>query len=124
METRSLMKAVHSGVSWSSIRRFLDITGFSQQDISSYLMIPERTFARRREAGIFDRRESEQLLRLAELSQAALELFNGDTNATRSWMTSPVRGLGNATPIDYARSEFGAREVRDLIGRLQDGIFS
>ncbi len=68
METPSLMKAVHSGVSWSSIRKFLDITGFSQQNLSSYLMIPERTFARRREAGTFDRRESEQLLRLAELS--------------------------------------------------------
>jgi len=45
-----------------------------------------------REAGTFDRRESEQLLRLAEISQSALELFDGDTTATRTWLTSPVRG--------------------------------
>jgi len=115
METPSLMQAVQSGLSWNAVRKFLDITGIT---------IPERTFARRREAGAFDRRESEQLLRLAEISQAALELFDGDTAATRTWLTSPVRGLGNAHPIDFAQSEFGAREVRDLIGRLADGVFS
>jgi putative toxin-antitoxin system antitoxin component (TIGR02293 family) len=118
------MQAVQSGLSWNSVRKFLDITGLSQQDLAKYLTIPERTFARRREPGIFDRRESEQLLRLAEISEAALELFDGDTAATRTWLTSPVRGLGNARPIDFAQSEFGAREVRDLIGRLTDGVFS
>jgi putative toxin-antitoxin system antitoxin component (TIGR02293 family) len=124
METPSLMQAAQSGLSWSAVRKFLDITGFSRQDLAKYLAIPERTFARRREAGTFDRRESEQLLRLAEISQAALELFDGDTTATRTWLTSPARGLGNARPIDFAQSEFGAREVRDLIGRLADGVFS
>jgi putative toxin-antitoxin system antitoxin component (TIGR02293 family) len=124
METPSLMQAAQSGLSWNAVRKFLDIIGLSQQDLAKYLAIPERTFARRRETGTFDRRESEQLLRLAEISQAALELFDGDTEATRTWLTSPVRGLGNARPIDFAQSEFGAREVRDLIGRLADGVFS
>jgi putative toxin-antitoxin system antitoxin component (TIGR02293 family) len=124
MATTSLMLAAKSGLSWTSVRKFLDLTGLSQQDLAAYLVIPERTFARRRERGAFDRRESEQLLRLAEISQAALELFDGDTAAARTWLTSPVRGLGNARPIDFAQSEFGAREVRDLIGRLGDGVFS
>ena len=124
METPSLMQAAQSGLSWNAVRKFLDIIGLSQQDLAKYLAIPERTFARRRETGTFDRRESEQLLRLAEISQAALGLFDGDTEATRTWLTSPVRGLGNARPIDFAQSEFGAREVRDLIGRLADGVFS
>jgi putative toxin-antitoxin system antitoxin component (TIGR02293 family) len=124
METASLMQAVQSGLSWNAVRKFLDIFGFSQQELAKYLTIPERTFARRREVGTFDRRESEQLLRLAEISQAALELFDGDTAATRTWLTSRVRGLGNARPIDFAQSEFGAREVRDLIGRLAEGVFS
>jgi putative toxin-antitoxin system antitoxin component (TIGR02293 family) len=124
METPSLMQTVQSGLSWNAVRKFLDITGLSQQDLAKYLAIPDRTFARRRETGTFDSRESEQVLRLAEISQAALDLFDGDTAATRTWLTSPVRGLGNARPIDFAQSEFGAREVRDLIGRLVDGVFS
>ncbi len=35
----------------------------------------------------------------------------------------PVRGLNNARPIDYARTDYGAREVRNLIGRLEHGVF-
>lgn len=124
METASLMQAVKSGLSWNAVHKFLGITGLSQQDLAKYLTIPERTFARRREAGTFDRRESEQLLRLAEIYQAALDLFDDDTAATRTWLTAPVKGLGNARPIDFAQSEFGAREVRDLMGRLADGAFS
>jgi len=124
METASLMRAVQSRLSWNAVHKFLEITGISQLELAKYLTIPERTFARRREAGTFNRRESEQVLRLAEISQAALDLFDGDTTATRTWLTSRVRGLGNARPIDVAQSEFGVREVRDLIGRLADGVSS
>jgi putative toxin-antitoxin system antitoxin component (TIGR02293 family) len=84
MQTASLMRAVESRLSWDAVRKFLDITGLSQQDLAKYLTIPERTFARRREAGTFDRRKSEQVLRLAEISQAVLELFDGDTAAART----------------------------------------
>jgi putative toxin-antitoxin system antitoxin component (TIGR02293 family) len=118
------MDVAESGVSWNSVRKLLDATGLTQQEMAAYLDLPERTFARRREAGAFDRRESEQLLRLAEIWEAALELFQGDAARTHSWLTSPTFGLGNMRPIDFAKSEFGAREVRSLIGRLADGVFS
>lgn len=124
LEIPSLMQAVAKGLSWNAVRRFLDVTGLTQQELAKYLDIPDRTLARRRETGAFDRRESEQLVRLAEIYEAAYELFDGDAEATRRWLTAPVRGLNNDRPIDFAQSEFGAREVRDLIGRLADGVFS
>jgi putative toxin-antitoxin system antitoxin component (TIGR02293 family) len=124
MDTHALMDVVDSGLSWTSVRKFLDATRLTQQEMSAYLNLPERTFARRREAGAFDRRESEQLLRLAEIWEAALVLFDGDAVRTHSWLTTPTFGLGNVRPIDFAKSEFGAREVRALIGRLADGVFS
>lgn len=99
-------------------------TGFSQQQLASYLDVPERTFARRRETGSLDRRESEKLLRLAEIWDSALDLFDGDAARTRGWLVAPAFGLGNVAPIEYARTEFGGREVRALIGRLADGVFS
>jgi hypothetical protein len=66
MATASLIQAVKSGISWDAVRKFFDITGLSQQDLARYLAISERTFARSREAGTFDHRESEQVLRLPE----------------------------------------------------------
>lgn len=123
MDAPSLIHAVAAGLSWSAVKKFLDATGLTQQELANYLDIPERTFARRREAGGFDRRESEQLLRLAEIWEAALDLFDGDTARTHSWLTSKRRlSFGGARAIDYAKNEFGAREVRALIGRLEDGV--
>ncbi len=125
MDAPSLIHAAASGLSWGAVKKFLDATGLTQQDLAHYLDIPERTFARRREAGAFDRRESEQLLRLAEIWEAALELFDGDAARTHSWLTSRRRlSLGGARAIDYAKNEFGARELRALIGRLEDGVIS
>lgn len=68
--------------------------------------------------------EFENTRRIAEIYEAAIELFDGDRDAARLWLTSPAYGLGNARPVEFAQSEPGAREVRDLIGRLNDGVFS
>ncbi|HTZ60948.1 MAG TPA: antitoxin Xre-like helix-turn-helix domain-containing protein [Acidobacteriaceae bacterium] len=124
IDVPALIRAANAGLSWSSVKRFLKATGLNQQQLADYLDIPNRTFARRREAGSLDRRESEKVLRLAEIWEAALELFDGDDERTRGWLLAPAFGLGNATPIDYARTEFGGREVRALIGRIADGVFS
>ena len=57
MDAPSLIRAVTAGLSWSAVKKFLGATGLTQQELAHYLDIPERTFARRREAGAFDRRE-------------------------------------------------------------------
>lgn len=124
MNLPSLIRLIDKGLPWSTVPAFARISGFSQQELADFLGIPARTFARRRHSGTLDPAESERLLRLAEIFVAAKGLFAGDQDGARQWLTSPVRGLNNARPIDYARTELGAREVRNLIGRLEDGVFS
>jgi putative toxin-antitoxin system antitoxin component (TIGR02293 family) len=67
--------------------------------------------------------ESDRLLRLAEIFQfqGASDLFEGNTAAARKWLQSPEKGLGNVSPIDYAVTDIGACEVRNLIGRVEYG---
>lgn len=124
MATPTLLKVIISGLGWSSVDSFLHESGFTQQQLAEYLGIPLRTLARRKEAGGLDGNESERLLRLSEIYDAAFDLFRGNKTDAREWLLSPVRGLNNARPIDYARTDYGAREVRSLIGRLEHGVFS
>ena len=48
----------------------------------------------------------------------------GTTQHARTWLAAPQHGLGGAIPLDYARTEVGAREVEDLLGRIEYGVYS
>jgi putative toxin-antitoxin system antitoxin component (TIGR02293 family) len=109
---------------WGQVGQFLDQSGLTTRQLASFLELPERTFARRRESGRLLKPESERMLRLMEIFSSLLELFDGDTAAAREWLIEPAEGLGQARPIDYAQTDFGGREVRNLIGRLEHGVFS
>ena len=39
-------------------------------------------------------------------------------------MFAKNRALGGATPLDFAKTEPGAREVENVLGRLEHGVFS
>ena len=53
-----------------------------------------------------------------------VELFDGDTKAAMVWMSTPRTALANQTPLEHSRTVPGAREVEDLINRIEPGVFS
>jgi putative toxin-antitoxin system antitoxin component (TIGR02293 family) len=99
-------------------------SGVSLQQIASIIGTPPRTLARRKAAGRLSADESEKLLRLSAVFEKALEFFDGDREGALQWLSAPKRALENHTPLDYVRTEVGAREVENLLGRLEHGVFS
>ena len=63
------------------------------------------------------------MLRFARLMGKAVEVMEGE-DAARRWLSSPQVGLGGAVPMDYAGTEVGAREIEDLLGRIEYGVYS
>jgi putative toxin-antitoxin system antitoxin component (TIGR02293 family) len=122
--TSELIDEVKSGFSFSTLRKFEHASGFPMTLIAQVLQIPPRTLARRRASGRLDSQESERLLRIALLFEKAVALFEGNSAAARDWMTRPVRALGYQQPLMYAQTEVGAREVEQVIGRLEHGVFT
>jgi putative toxin-antitoxin system antitoxin component (TIGR02293 family) len=68
--------------------------------------------------------ESERVDRIERIYRLAIELFEGDKTEAVKWLKEPNRGLANRPPLDFSRTEIGAREVENLIGRLEHGVFS
>lgn len=60
----------------------------------------------------------------SELLCKVVELFDGDTKAAMTWMSTPRTALANQTPLEHSRTVAGAREVEDLINRIEHGVFS
>lgn len=119
-----LVRQVERGFSFTNLESFAAVTGLPVGSIASVLGIPERTLARRRATGRFTMEESERLLRIATVFEQAAQLFEGDVAGAITWLTSPKKALGHETPLEYSRTELGAREVENLIGRLEHGVFS
>ncbi len=119
-----LIQQVERGFSFKALQTFGERSGISVAQIAVLLGIPERTLARRKSSGKLSWEESERLLRLSAVYEDALQLFEGDSAAAMAWLTSSQKALGSQTPLAHARTEIGAREVEDLVGRLEHGVFS
>jgi len=119
---KDLVAEVERGLPFSSLERFKAHTALSWEAICALVQLPMRTLTRRRAAGRLEPAESDRLVRAARLFHQAMELFEGDATPARAWLSRPQRGLGGAIPLDFARTETGAREVELLLGRLEHGI--
>ena len=87
------------------------------------LGISKATLHRRKTTGKLAPAESDRVVRFARLMGKAVEVLESEENA-RQWFTSPQFGLAGAVPLDYAETEVGAREVEDLLGRIEYGVYS
>jgi putative toxin-antitoxin system antitoxin component (TIGR02293 family) len=102
------------------LRSSLDVP---MDKLAPKLGISKATLHRRKAQGRLGPEESDRVLRFARLLGKAVEVMEGE-EAARRWLTSPQVGLGGAAPLDYAETEVGAREVEDLLGRIEYGVYS
>ena len=99
----------------------LDITN---KETAELLGISPSTLARRKnKGGNLTKQESDKAYRVQRIARDALSLFEGDLEEARKWLKTPMEILGGDTPLAYCDTEAGAQFVRDLIGRLEHGVF-
>jgi putative toxin-antitoxin system antitoxin component (TIGR02293 family) len=102
------------------LRASLDIP---MEKLASKLGISVATVQRRKRQGRLEAGESDRVVRFARLMGKAVTVFGNEKDA-RDWLSSPQFGLGGAVPLDYAKTEVGAREIENLLGRIEHGVYS
>ena len=123
-DTQELIERVERGLAYGAFKRLVELLEVPNSTLTELLQIPSRTLTRRRQAGRLAPDESERLLRISRVLDAAVELSEGDRSRALRWLQSPNRALNGDTPLHMAKTEIGAHEVEDLIGRLEYGVFS
>ncbi|KAA0911353.1 antitoxin Xre-like helix-turn-helix domain-containing protein [Pusillimonas sp. ANT_WB101] len=119
-----LYAQIEKGLPFKTFKTLSTMTGINQQDLSEIVAIASATLQRRNKAGRFSKDESDRIYRLAHLLDSAIELFEGDRDAAKRWISKPIRGLGGARPVDMIGTYAQSEAVFDLIGRLEHGVFS
>jgi putative toxin-antitoxin system antitoxin component (TIGR02293 family) len=121
-DARGIHDRVEEGFSFDALERLRRALDVPLSRFADLVRIPPRTLARRKEARRLQPDESDRLLRLARIVGLAIQLFEGGLAEARTWLMSSHPALGNQVPLEFAASEVGAREVENLIGRLEHGI--
>ncbi len=123
-DTINLVRLVQAGFPFKRLARFQKISRLPWETLAHFIAIPQRTLTRRQAEGRLHPDESDRLLRASTVFEMAVRLFEGNTEAALQWLQSPQRALGGAVPMAFASTEVGAREVENLIMRLEHGVFS
>ena len=122
--TTQLVQAIESGLSFSTLERVRRATGLPMERLAVSIGISPRTLTRRKKTSKLTASESDRLVSVSRLLNFAIELFEGDGERAVKWFLTPNRALGEVSPLAMAGTETGAREVENLIGRLEHGVFS
>lgn len=122
--TDRLINLMANGIPISALTALSDTAGIPIPELASTLRIPARTLARRRVTGRLNADESERFVRLLNIFEKAVRLFEGQVGPAITWLKSPKKALSNHSPLEYASFEISGREVENLIGRLEHGVFS
>lgn len=119
----ALVRKVEAGLKFRELENLRERLGLPLEKMGEKLGISRATLHRRKAAGRLDLHESDRVMRFERLVQKAADVL-GSPDSARQWLSFPQYGLGGAIPVDYARTEAGAREVEHLLGRIEWGVFS
>jgi len=121
--SEELIAALKQGLPVSNFRGLAKAMGITIDDLCEVTGIALRTLRRRKQDGRLTPQESERVYRVANVFNGAVTVFGGAVSAS-TWMLEPLVALSGRTPLDYCGTEIGAREVEDILGRIQHGDFS
>jgi len=104
------------------VREHLHLT---EQEMADCLGISTKTLQRlaKQPKGFLSQVQGDRLYRLVRIVALAEQVFE-DTGRAHSWLREPQRGLGYRIPLELMRTEVGAREVENLLGRIEYGVLS
>lgn len=118
-----MVNRVRDGLAIGEFHHMGQMLGITEEKLAGFLGMSRATLHRRKISGHLDRAESDRLVRYARLMSQAMAALGGLEGA-RSWLLAPAMAFHGETPLNYADTEVGAREVEALLGRLEHGVFS
>jgi putative toxin-antitoxin system antitoxin component (TIGR02293 family) len=116
-----LRDRIKRGLPFRSLDSVRERLQLSVPEAASVLHMPPRTLARRRLARRLAADESDRLYRVARVAAQAVAALGSEDRAA-TWLRRPNRALNGELPIRLLDTDVGARQVEDVLGRIEHGI--
>jgi len=114
---------IREGLPFESLERVMERFAITREEISSTLDLPPRTLARRKQEQRLRRDESDRLFRLVRIAAQTSAVLGNEEKAAR-WLHTPNRALGDKPPLGLLDTDLGSRQVEEVLGRIEHGVYS
>ena len=116
-----LRDRIRTGLPYRSLESVRARLRLSLNETADILHVPLRTLARRKTDRRLAADESDRLYRLARIAAHAVIAF-GDEDKAATWLHRANRALNGERPIRLLDTDLGARQVEDVLGRIEHGV--
>lgn len=117
-----LIPLLREGLPYTTLEHLMAQLGLSREDVQNVLLLPSRTMTRRKQQRRLSGGESDRLYRLSRIMAHAVDVFD-DRGKASAWMRRGNRALNGETPLSLLNTDIGARQVDNVLGRIEHGIF-
>ena len=120
-----LARKIRDGLPQGAVERVKGLLDLSDRELATAMGVSQKTVSRLRKtrAARVSPVAGDRLYRMARLYALARDVTGGEEPA-RLWLRSPQFGLAGQTPLESMLTEAGAREVEDLLGRIEYGVLA
>jgi putative toxin-antitoxin system antitoxin component (TIGR02293 family) len=117
------MDVVREGVSKRDLEHLKEKAQLDYDNLAKALSVTRATLINKQKDEKFGAVVSEKIVSLADIYSYGYEVFEDEDKFNR-WMFRANRALGGKAPYDLVDNQFGREEVRNLIGRIDYGVYS
>ncbi len=117
------MDIVRNGISKKDLELLKDKAELDYTMLAKALSVTRATLINKKRDQKFGIGLSEKIVGLADLYSYGFEVFE-DEDRFNQWMSKSNRALGGQIPYDLIDNQYGREEVKNLIGRIDYGVYS
>lgn len=123
MTTFEKINLVGQGIAKKDLEHFKQVADLDYDKLAKILSVTRATLINKKGEERFNATVSEKILSLADIYSYGYEVFE-DEKRFNHWVFSPNRALGGQEPYHFLDTQFGREEVKNLIGRIDYGVYS
>ena len=114
---------IREGISKTDLEHLKDKADLDYNQLSKVLSVARATLINKKGSAKFDAGLSEKIVGVADIYSYGYEVFE-DKKRFNKWIFKSNQSLGGQSPYDLLDNQYGREEVKNLIGRIEYGVYS
>jgi putative toxin-antitoxin system antitoxin component (TIGR02293 family) len=117
------MQMAEKGVSKIYLEKLKNMANLDYHRLARALAVTRATLINKKREEKFNAALSERIVGLTDIYDYGFKVFE-DKDKFNHWMVAPNKALGGKAPFDIINSQFGREEVKNILGRIEYGVYS